>query len=225
MRVLVIEDDFSIANLMRHAFERDGHETVIVHEGAEGLRLVDSWQPDLVLLDMTLPDTDGRDVLRQIRSHETVPLIVVSGRAEEMDRVLGLEMGSDDYIVKPFSTAELMARSRAVLRRARTAPPAAADNLAHHDLSMNLGQRRLRRGQADVPLTKREFEVMRHLLSEPGELVTRADLARNVWGVTARTAARSIDVCVSSIREKLGDSSKAPQYIETVHGIGYRLVA
>lgn len=225
MRVLVIEDDFCLATLVRHAFEREGDEVAIAQAGGEGLRLVDSWRPDLVLLDMTLPDVDGRDVLREIRSRDTVAVIVVSGRAEEMDRVLGLEMGSDDYVVKPFSALELTARARAVFRRTRPATPPEADTLAHVDLSMNVGQRRLRRGQVNVPLTKHEFEVMRHLLNEPGQLVTRADLAHNVWGLSPRTAARSIDVCVSSIREKLGDDSKAPRYIETVHGVGYRLVA
>jgi DNA-binding response OmpR family regulator len=225
MRVLVIEDDFSVASVMRHVFERDGNECVIASDGAEGLRLVSTWQPDLVLLDMNLPDADGRDILRQIRTHDSLPLIVVSGRAEEMDRVLGLEMGSDDYIVKPFSHAELLARARAVFRRTRAPKAASPDTLAHLDLSLNVGQRRLRRGPDDIALTKREFEVMRTLLNEPGELVTRENLARDIWGMSPRTASRSIDVCISTIRGKLGDDSKTPRYIETVHGVGYRLAA
>jgi DNA-binding response OmpR family regulator len=226
MRVLVIEDDSNIAHLMRAAFERDGHEAVIAPDAAEGLCLIETWVPDLVLLDMNLPDADGRDVLRQVRAHGSLPLIVVSGRAEEMDRILSLEMGSDDYIVKPFSIAELIARSRAVVRRSRgAATKVEPETLAHLDLSINIGQRRLRRGPEDVPLTKREFEVMRFLLNEPGQLVTREDLAQVIWGLAPRFAARSIDVTISSIREKLGDDSKAPRYIETVHGVGYRLAS
>lgn len=223
MRVLVIEDDFAVGNLVRHAFEKDGHEAAIAARGTDGLKLVESWQPDLVLLDLTLPDMDGRDVLRDIRAHDSLPVIVVSGRGEELDRVLGLEMGSDDYIVKPFSIVELVARCRAVLRRTQANHAADPDTLNHMDLSMNLPERRFQRGADDVALTKREFEVMRWLLAEPGKLVTRADLAHTLWGVSARQASRSIDVCVSSIREKLGESSKCPRYIETVHGVGYRL--
>jgi DNA-binding response OmpR family regulator len=223
VRVLVVEDDFAVANLMRHAFEKDGHDAAIAADGAVGLQLLETWQPDLVLLDLTLPDVDGRDVLRTIRATDAVPVIVVTGRGEELDRVLGLEMGSDDYIVKPFSIVELIARSRAVLRRTNGMQPCRTDNLAHLDLSMDLATRRFTRESTDVALTKREFEVMRCLLAEPGKLVSRSDLARAVWGMSAKQASRSIDVCVSSIRDKLGEDPKKPRYIETVHGVGYRL--
>ncbi len=224
MRILVVEDDFIVANLVRHAFERDGHEAAIAATGRDGLQLARTWRPDLVLLDMTLPDLDGRDVLRNIRAHDSLPVIVVSGRGEELDRILGLEMGSDDYIVKPFSVVELIARARAVHRRTQGLTPAAAESLTHLDLEMDVPEQRFMCGDNEIPLTKREFEVMRFLLTEPGKLVSRSDLAHAIWGVSAKQASRSIDVCVSSIREKLGENSKKPRYVETVHGVGYRLV-
>jgi two-component system alkaline phosphatase synthesis response regulator PhoP len=223
MRVLLIEDDRDIAKVLRFAFERDRHEVTVAEKGTEGLHVLETWSPDLVMLDLTLPDLDGRDVLRELRKTSDVPVIIVSARTEESDRILGLEIGSDDYIVKPFSVHEVVARARAVVRRTHPKTRSTDRVLEHGDLSLDTDEHKVHIRDDPVALTGREFQVLRLLLEQPGKLVTRDDLAHSVWGLSATAASRSIDVCVSSIRRKLGDDPKTPRYIETVRGVGFRL--
>lgn len=224
MRVLLIEDDRDIAKVLRYAFERDRHEVTVAEKGGEGLHILETWHADLVMLDLMLPDADGRDILRELRKTSDVPVIIVSARAEESDRILGLEIGSDDYIVKPFSVPEVIARARAVTRRSHSKPRATTRVLVHGDISMDAEEHKVRIADEPVALTGREFQVLRLLLEQEGKVVTRDDLAHSVWGLSATAASRSIDVCISSLRRKLGDDPKTPRHIETVRGVGFRLV-
>jgi DNA-binding response OmpR family regulator len=224
MRVLLIEDDRDIAKVLRFAFERDRHEVTVAEKGEEGLHILETWAPDLVMLDLMLPDLDGRDVLRELRKTSDVPVIIVSARADEADRILGLEIGSDDYIVKPFSVQEVIARARAVTRRGHARPRATSNILEHGDISMDAEEHKVQVSGKPVELTAREFQVLRLLLEQANKLVTRDDLAHSVWGLSATAASRSIDVCISSLRHKLADDPSEPRYIETVRGVGFRLL-
>jgi two-component system response regulator RegX3 len=170
-----------------------------------------------------LPDGDGRDVLRQIRQASRVPVLMVSARGEEMDRVLGLELGADDYVTKPFSAAELVARMRAVLRRSAAEPAEVASGLLESgDVAMNLDTRTVTRGGQPVDLTVKEFELLRVLLGSAGRLVKRGDLVSEVWDPNWFGSTKTLDVHVSSLRRKLGDDPAAPRYIHTVRGVGFR---
>jgi len=225
MRVLLIEDDTSIGYLIRSVFERERYEVTLATTAEEGLQLLDAWNPELVILDIGLPDRDGREVLKEIRTTSDVPVVIVSAFGDESSRVVGLELGSDDYIVKPFSVTELVARARAVTRRARPKGEIAADRLAHGDLRMDVSTHRVFQGAKEIELTNIEFRVLRELLENGGAVVSRSDLARTVWGLSAVDATRSIDVCISAIRHKLGDPPTEPRYIETVRGVGFRMGA
>jgi DNA-binding response OmpR family regulator len=222
VRLLVVEDDPDIAMMLRRAIERHGHEVTIAGSGADALRAVQTGSPEFVLLDLTLPDMDGRDVLREIRRLSDVPVIVVSARADETARIAALEIGADDYIVKPFNTEELLARVRSVSRRSR-ADAERPQRLTHKDLRIDVGSRRVWKGDDPVALTNREFEVLRVLLEQHPSVSTRDDIALAVWGRNAANAAANLDVCISGIRTKIGDDPAKPLYIETVRGVGFRM--
>lgn len=223
LRVLIVDDEEALARAVRHALEREGYQVAVCDTGAAAEKLAGSWRPDVILLDLGLPDADGRDVARRIRAEDRVPIIMVTGRGEEADRVVGLEIGADDYVVKPFSLAELVARVRAVARRATGALVAHGGALSFRDLTMDTVTYRVRRGSDDVPLTQKEFEVLRLLMQRPGAVVRRDEIVRAVWNATPAEAAKTLDVHMSSLRKKLDDDPKAPRYIETVHGVGFRL--
>jgi len=224
MRVLIIEDEFLIAKAVRNALQRDGHDVTIAGTGSGGLDLVTRWRPDVVLLDLMLPDTDGRDVARSIRASSDVPIVIVTARGEEADRITGLEIGADDYVVKPVSMGELLARVRAVTRRARGSTERPAERLSHKDLVVDLDEHRAFRGTSEVALSRKEFEILRMLMARPGRLVRRAELAHAVWGLGPEDVGKTMDVHVSYLRRKLDDNARDPAYIETVRGVGFRMV-
>ena len=222
-KVLVVEDERSIAEPLADALRREGFDVHLAATAADGLEAFTTQAPDIVLLDVMLPDGDGRDVLREIRRGSRTPVVMVSARGEEMDRVLGLELGADDYVTKPFSGAELVARMRAVLRRS-TAEPAGATSgvLTSGDVAVNLDTRTVTRRGAAIELTVKEFELLRVLLENAGRLVKRDDLVSEVWGPNWFGSTKTLDVHVSSLRKKLGDDPAAPRYIHTVRGVGFR---
>lgn len=224
MRVLIVEDDPSIALVQRQALERDGFEVSVSGTGRGAVGLAASWDPDLVILDQVLPDIDGRQVIALIRSTSRVPIIMVTARTDETERIAGLEAGADDYVLKPFSTPELVARVRAHLRRAGEHVERTG-TLTFADLELDQGSRRLRRGGDAIELTKIEFDLLRMLMQQPGLVVSRQDVARGVWNLTAGEIGKALDVHMSSLRRKLGDDAKDPRYIETVRGVGFRLSA
>ena len=225
-KVLLVEDESSIAEPLAEALRREAFEVQLAGTAADALESFSARPPDLVLLDVMLPDGDGREVLREIRRLSRVPVVMLTARGEEMDRVLGLELGADDYVTKPFSSAELVARMRAVLRRSAADPAAdAPGTLESGDVTMNLETRRVTRGGAPVELTVKEFELLRVLLEQAGRLVKRDDLVSEVWDTNWFGSTKTLDVHISSLRRKLGDDPGSPRYVHTVRGVGFRFSA
>jgi len=223
--LLLIEDEESIAEPLRLALDREGFEVIWAATAAAGLEAFRSQEPEVVLLDVMLPDGDGRDVLRELRSSSMVPVIMLTARGEEIDRVLGLELGADDYVTKPFSVAELVARLRAILRRAT--PPAVEReaSLEVGDLSLSHETRMVTRSGEAIELTVKEFDLLAMLLENAGRVVRRGDLMREVWDTSWLGSTKTLDVHVSSLRKKLGDDSSDPHYVHTVRGVGFRFAS
>jgi two-component system response regulator RegX3 len=224
-RILVIEDEDSISEPLATALDREGFTTTVASTASEGLDLFQSRSPELVLLDVMLPDGDGREVLRRIRSYSRTPVIMLTARGDELDRVIGLELGADDYIAKPFSAAELVARIRAVLRRTASPAPSMASTIRVGDIAMNLDTRTVTRSGEPVRLALKEFELMRMLMEQAGRVVTRTDLMDEVWDPNWYGPTKTLDVHVSSVRKKLGEDPTTPRYIHTVRGVGFRFAA
>ncbi|MDQ1427858.1 MAG: hypothetical protein QOK39_1334 [Acidimicrobiaceae bacterium] len=216
MRVLVVEDDDRIAGPLVDGLRRHGFLPTRVTTGAEALAAGDT---DVVLLDLGLPDLDGMEVCRQLRARSRVPILVITARGEETDRVIGLELGADDYLVKPFGFRELVARIRAVQRRVADAVPAEPDEQQLGALRLQRRNRRVYVGDAEVALTPKEFDLLALLAEEPGVVVTRQQLLEEVWDPHWYGPTKTIDVHVATLRKKLGDRA----WIETVRGVGLRL--
>ncbi len=215
MEILVVEDEDSIAGPLEEGLAREGFAVNRVATGQEAL---DAPLPDLVLLDLRLPDIDGIEVCRELRSKSNVPIIVVSARGEEIDRVVGLELGADDYVVKPFGFRELLARIRAVMRRTGTAGD--EEVLRAGALEVDVRTRRASLDGRELALTTKEFDLLALLASDPGAVIGRERLLRDVWNTEWFGPTKTVDVHVASLRKKLGD----PRWIETVRGVGLRLV-
>jgi two-component system, OmpR family, response regulator RegX3 len=216
MRVLVVEDEEAIAEPLAEGLRREGFTVTVVGTGTEALA---ADEADVVLLDLRLPDTDGLDVCRQLRARSDVPIIVVTARGEEVDRVVGLELGADDYVVKPFGIRELIARIRAVTRR--TQGRAAEGPVRIGLLEIDERARRATIGEEELDLTAKEFDLLLALARDPGAVVSRHRLLEDVWNTSWHGSTKTIDVHVAALRRKLGD----PALIETVRGVGFRLRA
>jgi DNA-binding response OmpR family regulator len=214
MRVLIVEDEQPIAEPLVEGLRREGFE---VEWTATGAAALEADEPDVVLLDLRLPDMDGLDVCRSIRARSDVPIIIVTARGEEPDRVVGLELGADDYVVKPFGLRELIARIRAVTRRGRAAP--ADGPVRVGDLEVDPRARRVRLSGRELDLTPKEFDVLAMLARDPGAVVSRRSLLDEVWETSWYGSTKTIDVHVAALRRKLGDAG----LIETVRGVGFRL--
>jgi two-component system response regulator RegX3 len=214
MRVLIVEDEDSIAEPLAEGLRREGFDVVRAATGGDAL---EAGETDVVLLDLRLPDMDGLDVCRRIRERSAVPIIVVTARGEEADRVVGLELGADDYVVKPFGIRELIARIRAVTRRTQEVVD---DSLLRAgELEVDLRARRVRVGGHELELTPKEFELLAALARDPGAAISRRRLLEEVWETSWYGSTKTIDVHVAALRRKLGD----PAWIQTVRGVGFRL--
>ena len=229
-RILIVEDEASIAEPFARLLRREGFETFVARTAADALDLARSADPDLVLLDLALPDGDGRDICRVLRSERDVPVIMVTARGTETDRVVGLELGADDYVVKPFSGAEVVARIRAVLRRSARAnaaslPAVPGAPLRVHDLEVDLGARRARLGDTELELSRKEFDLLAELIRNAGRVVTREDLMSRVWDENWFGSTKTLDVHMGWLRRKLGDDAADPRFIHTVRGVGFRFTA
>jgi DNA-binding response OmpR family regulator len=224
-KILVVEDEESIAEPLAAALEREGFAAVIASTAAEAVDSFRSRSPDLVLLDVMLPDGDGRDVLRQIRASSRTPVIMLTARGEEMDRVIGLELGADDYVAKPFSATELVARIRAVLRRTAAPAPTGQTALEIGDVRVDMDTREVTKGGDQLHLTLKEFELLRMLMEEAGKVVRRTDLMDEIWDPNWYGSMKTLDVHVSSLRKKIGDDPTEPRYIKTVRGVGFRFAS
>ena len=220
-RILVVEDDMQIARNLRDYLEVAGFEVTAVGDGSAALASIRGDRPDLLVLDLGLPGIDGLDVARELRRTSTVPIVMLTARGEESDRIVGLELGADDYLVKPFSPKELVARVRAVLRRT-SGTTAGAEVLRAGDVEVDLPKMRARVGGQPVDLTPTEFELLATLAREPGRVFTRGQLLDALHGVTLETYERAIDAHVKNLRKKIEPEPGRPRYVLTVHGVGYR---
>ena len=216
MKLLLVEDEDAIAEPLAEGLRREGF---VVERAATGQEALEASEPDLVLLDVGLPDTDGFSVCRELRSRSSVPIIMVTAKGEEVDRVVGLEVGADDYIVKPFGFRELIARIRAVTRRTGERSTAQAGTTTIGALAVDTRSRRVSVDGREIDLTPKEFDLLALLASDPGAVVSRARILEQVWQTTWYGSAKTIDVHVAALRKKLGD----PSWIETVRGVGLRL--
>jgi DNA-binding response OmpR family regulator len=219
--ILVVDDEPKIVELARDYLQHAGFAVVSAFDGSEALTRARTDAPDLIVLDLGLPKLDGLDVARALRRMSNVPIVILSGRSDETDKLVGLELGADDYVTKPFSPKELVARVRAVLRRIERPAPA-SDIIRASDVTLDVPRMRVRAGERDVELTPTEFQLLAALAREPGRVFTRSQLLDAVHGVAFESYERAIDAHVKNIRRKLESDPREPRYLQTVHGVGYR---
>jgi two-component system alkaline phosphatase synthesis response regulator PhoP len=218
--ILLVEDERRIAEIAEDYLTRAGFTVVVAGDGASALALVRARKPDLMVLDLGLPKVDGLEVTRTVRRESSVPIIMLTARVEEDDRLLGLELGADDYITKPFSPRELVARVQAVLRRASSSF-LTTDTIRVGDLTLDVPRLKVRRGESSLDLTATEFRLLMTMARQPGRVFTRAQLLDSVRD-DGEAFDRAIDTHIKNIRRKIEPDPRAPRYIETVYGIGYR---
>jgi two-component system response regulator MprA len=218
-RILVIDDDRRITAALRRSLTFSGFEVDVANEGAEGLALARTSQPDLAVLDILMPGMDGLEVCRQLRETSDVPILMLTARDALEDRVLGLETGADDYLVKPFAYAELLARIRALLRRRQHDAPAV---LSYADLELDTGTRDARRGGRAITLTAKEYELLEMFLRNPRRVLTRGQILQRVWGFDTEVDTHVLEVYIGYVRQKI-EAGGARRLIQTVRGVGYML--
>jgi two-component system response regulator RegX3 len=224
--ILLVEDEESITTPLVEAHPRAGFDTEVSATAGESLALAERVKPDLVLLDVMLPDGSGFEVCRELRARSRVPIIMLTARGEEADRVAGLELGADDYVVKPFSARELVARVRAVLRRAAEAGERRAEGATEiGDVRIDPGRRSVSFRGDELELSRKEFDLLRLLIENAGSVVTRERLIDEVWDTNWFGSTKTLDVHVSGLRKKLDDDAASPRYIHTVRGVGFRFSA
>jgi DNA-binding response OmpR family regulator len=219
-KVLVVDDELKIARLVRDYLAEAGFDVAIASTGPAAVASVRSDRPDLVVLDLGLPGMDGYDVARAIRGQSAIPIIMLTARSEETDRIVGLELGADDYVVKPFSPRELVARVKAVLRR--TGGEVATETIRAMDLLISLPHRTVERNGSRIELTATEFELLKALASHPGRVFTRGQLLDSIRGVSFESYERAIDAHIKNLRKKLEPDPRRPIYVLTVYGVGYK---
>lgn len=223
MKLILIDDEPEILTLVRDYLSREGYSVLTAINGLEGMELIEREKPDLVLLDWMLPGISGIEICKRLRETSSIPIIMLTAKSEEIDRVLGLEFGADDYIVKPFSLRELAARIKTVLRRsAGVSQETVSSVIVRGELSLDISSHKvLKRGQ-EVLLTPTEFNILHLLATRPGTVYSRLQLLRQAMGEEYLYYERSIDTHVSNLRKKIEDNPSEPKYIETVFGVGYR---
>ncbi len=219
--ILVVDDEPRIAEIARDYLERAGFKVAIAGNGADALAFARAKRPDLIVLDLGLPMMDGLDVTRALRKQSNVPIIMLTARVDESDKLIGLELGADDYVTKPFSPKELVARVRAVFRRIDAAPER-GDIIRAGDVTLDKRKLQVSVGTRSVDLTSTEFELLATLASQPGRVFTRAQLLDAIRGVEVDSFDRAIDAHVKNVRRKLEADPKRPRYVLTVHGVGYK---
>nr|WP_287155547.1 response regulator transcription factor [Candidatus Solincola tengchongensis] len=219
--VLVVDDEPNIVELARLYLEKEGFRVAEARSGEEALRLFEELHPTLMVLDIMIPEPDGWEVCRRIRSRSTLPIIMLTAREDEVDKVVGLELGADDYLTKPFSPRELVARVKAVLRRTSLSGEP-RDVLHVDDLVIDSSRRKVFQREREVELTPREFDLLYTLALNRGIVLSREKLLERVWGYDYYGDTRTVDVHIRHIRDKLGDNPQEPRYLETVWGVGYK---
>ena len=221
-KILVVDDDRNIVDLVRLYLERDGYRVLVAYDGLEALKLARQRRPDLIVLDLLLPEVDGLDVCRILQTESEVPIIMLTAKTTEEDKLIGLELGADDYVTKPFSPRELVARVRTVLRRVGKEAPQGPTEMRFTDLVIDRRSHEVRvRGEV-VSLTPTEFRLLEVLAGEPGRALTRLELLDRVFGYDFEGFKRTIDVHVKNLRKKIEPDPKHPTYVQTVYGVGYK---
>jgi DNA-binding response OmpR family regulator len=222
-RLLVIDDEANLRHTVSYALRQEGYEVLTAADGEEGLELFRRSAPDLVILDVMLPRQDGFEVCRRLRKESDVPVVMLTARDTELDKIVGLEIGADDYLAKPFSVRELIARVRALLRRsARRPEPAGSGVLEREGLRVDQPRHRVTRDGAEVSLKPKEFDLLAFLMERAGQVFSREQILAVVWGYEYAGDSRTVDTHVKTLRERLGDDAARPRWIETVRGVGYR---
>lgn len=222
-KILIVDDEEHIVELIKFNLEANGYKTITASNGLEALELAKNEKPDLVLLDIMLPGLNGNDVCKEIRKDteiSTMPIIMITAKGEELDRILGLELGADDYVTKPFSVRELMARIKAVLRRTKV--EAVNDTYSFGNVSIDFNKHEVMKNGEKVELTLKEFELLQILIKNRGRVLTRDLLLDKIWGYEFIGETRTIDVHIRYLRKKIEDDDKNPKFIETIRGVGYR---
>jgi len=219
--ILVVDDEPRIAEICRDYLEREGYAVIGADNGADAVALARSKQPDLVVLDLGLPKMDGLDVTRAIRKQSNVPIIMLTARVDESDKLVGLELGADDYVTKPFSPRELVARVRAVFRRTELGP-ARGDVIRAGGITLDIPRMQARIGKRAVELTATEFDLLATLMRQPGRIFTRGQLLDAIRGHETESYDRAIDAHIKNLRRKIEPDPKTPRYVLTVYGVGYR---
>ena len=221
--ILVIEDEAPIVEILKFNLTKSGYRVLTAFDGAEGYRLAISEKPDLILLDVMLPKMDGFEVCKKVREKQSTPIIMLTARDEEVDKVLGLELGADDYCTKPFSVRELMARVKANIRRTSADAPSgdSSELITFQNLTINPSRYEVSKEGKTIDLTLREFELIKFLAQQPGQIFTREILLEKVWGYEYFGDVRTVDVTVRRLREKVEDNPASPNFIMTKRGVGY----
>ncbi len=223
-RIIVIEDDRAILRGLKDNLEYESYEVLTATDGEQGYRLIREQSCDLIVLDLMIPKMDGYELCRKVRSEGvTVPILMLTARSEEMDRVHGLDIGADDYVTKPFSMPELLARIRAILRRVQS-PAILPDDLRFDDVSVDFKRFEARKGGEVLKLSRKEFGVLRLLAARAGQVVTRNEMLDEVWGHECYPTTRTVDNHIASLRSKLENDPANPRHLITIHGVGYKLV-
>jgi DNA-binding response OmpR family regulator len=225
--VLLVDDEKMITDPLVRALTRAGYQVMVADNGRDGLALAREKKPDVVVLDVMLPQMDGWDVCRALRQDSTVPILMLTALGDEVDRILGLELGADDYLTKPFSTRELIARLKALLRRVELdhRPSSAGHQLVVGNIRLELNTHRAFKDDQELSLRQKEYDLLSLLLSHPGEVITRAEFFDRVWGTDWLGDTRTLDVHIRWLREKVEDDPGQPRLIQTVRGVGYRFAA
>ena len=219
-RILLVDDEPSIQKMLTHALEREGFQVYTVGDGEAALEAIETYEPHLIILDIMLPKIDGTEVIRRVRWGSDVPVIMLTAKDDEIDRVVGLELGADDYVTKPFAVRELVARVRAIMRRASAITEQRQDELNYDSLKIHLPSRRVAVGGKEIDLTYTEFELLVTLASNPGRVFSRSTLLTRVWGDEFRDE-RTVDVHIRHLREKIERDPRNPEFIHTARGVGY----
>ncbi len=221
-KILVVDDEVKIVRVVRAYLEREGYRVVEAHDGKEALEVARREKPDLVLLDLMLPEISGWDVCRALRLETSIPIMMLTARDDDTDKIVGLELGADDYLTKPFNPKELVARVRAILRRVGRQP--VGETILSGDLSIDLQKREVLVGGRDIHLTPTEFDLLRVMAEHPGRVFTRAQLLDTAAGVSFEGYDRAVDSHIKNLRQKIESDPRKPRYVLTVFGVGYKFV-
>lgn len=220
-RILVVDDERNIVELIKYNLEKEGYEVICAYDGIEAVNIAKQDRPDLIILDIMLPGQGGLEVTRILRREMKTPIIMATAKGEEIDKILGLELGADDYVPKPFSPRELVARVKAVLRRT-SGKAEEKDELTFGNLSINLVKHEVRKNGKEVELKPKEFDLLKLMSTNPGKVFTRDFLLEQLWGYDYLGDTRTVDVHMRRLRQKIEDEPSSPKLLKTVHGIGYK---